>query len=1118
MSFTHTFTKSGVTTRVLPALDAAGNVDSLVSSYEDTLEVGGFVSAAGRISEAERAANSTLYVAGATWEVKDTASGVIVFKGELNDPQQSGGVCTLSAVGWGKRADRSFDRLLFQSRDTSDWHASDLEPYNYTNVVKANGIDGDTFTLVSGNCSLFAPTGKRLDTFGTIIKHNLSGLTAGEAYEVRFEGKVDPSPAGGLKQTLKCRIWNETDNVLVTRGDRSIGWTTTDDVLYLGFKPVSGKTYSARVEWSNPYSGWTNGTAYVYGDRVNEGSLGYTCINGHNATTARKPDDSSNDPAWADATAYVVGDYVAYSGSSYRCIEAHTSVTANNRPSTGTNWETKWELVIWQTYWERVRPILVKIRYERTPNFNSPKIAAEVDGRSLNWRAKRGRYFGGESTALVYWAPNVSLTRVAFSIDKNHGTDDYKLELLGTTGPSGALTLLETWPLTAGSSKDITRTITGGPYDLLMLRLHRYETADQKHARPFRLRLNAIRVNSIATGDSYTVEQVAREIGTRLGCDLAQVSATAQGALPLDVDSETFGAVLDEVLILSDWHWGIYANASGGKVLRASPWGSGNSNTWRLTQLEAPVEIVPLERFNRLAIHYRYFSGVRQLVKVTANPNPFAAGFFSEFSLELDEPVPPLDITQAFGQTIINYLSDIRYTGQATCTLVEDDAAPGVAVTAAKIKPGDKMILSNYGNRTLRIKSVKHSEGADDSTIAQVQFADNHPLLEKVLARRSRLIALGRSSAAATLGTTDPAPPAVPENVQVGFVQREVRANHTDYDMLVDWDEVTFDDDGDGTAVRRYVAQIRMTDGSGTAVAPANDHIHKKTIDAKEDNDPSNDPDTPTRAIFRDIEKPKTRYWQARVRAVDIFGKLGAWSAWTAHYNPQNVAGAGTTAAADPSNVFFDVDQHAMTLRFDGPNDVEDAELINRDVAHFQAQVFDHNPGVGDNFTNTWTDARGRKIHDKGIRGERKVWRVSKPGTGTFYVRVRAVDVLGNKRSWVVQSGSRQAPPTPAAAPAVIFQDDDGPKDARVTAKVTFTYTGVHADDDLQHFYVEFQTATTSAGLVAGSPTLGKVVDWDGTGGEHYALFKRIRSGRWVRARYRAVDSRGHKSAFSSWS
>lgn len=49
--------------------------------------------------------------------------------------------------------------------------------------------------------------------------------------------------------------------------------------------------------------------------------------------------------AWADATAYVVGDIRSYSSVNYYCTAAHTSVLADNRPGTGSSWQTKWQVL-----------------------------------------------------------------------------------------------------------------------------------------------------------------------------------------------------------------------------------------------------------------------------------------------------------------------------------------------------------------------------------------------------------------------------------------------------------------------------------------------------------------------------------------------------------------------------------------------------------------------------------------------------------------------------------------------------------------------------------------------------------------------------------------------------
>jgi hypothetical protein len=50
--------------------------------------------------------------------------------------------------------------------------------------------------------------------------------------------------------------------------------------------------------------------------------------------------------SWGNGVSYKVGTAVTYNGNTYVCIKRHISVTADNRPSTGTNWQTSWSEAI----------------------------------------------------------------------------------------------------------------------------------------------------------------------------------------------------------------------------------------------------------------------------------------------------------------------------------------------------------------------------------------------------------------------------------------------------------------------------------------------------------------------------------------------------------------------------------------------------------------------------------------------------------------------------------------------------------------------------------------------------------------------------------------------------
>lgn len=68
---------------------------------------------------------------------------------------------------------------------------------------------------------------------------------------------------------------------------------------------------------------------------------------------------------WANATAYSVNDVVKVTAGQikgYICTTAHTSATANDKPGSGTNWTTYWDL-----YQEPVQPNLQKSATFLTP-------------------------------------------------------------------------------------------------------------------------------------------------------------------------------------------------------------------------------------------------------------------------------------------------------------------------------------------------------------------------------------------------------------------------------------------------------------------------------------------------------------------------------------------------------------------------------------------------------------------------------------------------------------------------------------------------------------------------------------------------------------------------------
>ena len=51
--------------------------------------------------------------------------------------------------------------------------------------------------------------------------------------------------------------------------------------------------------------------------------------------------------AWTNSTTYVAGDgvYNSATGASYVCILGHTSNTSNDKPGSGSSWQTYWSVI-----------------------------------------------------------------------------------------------------------------------------------------------------------------------------------------------------------------------------------------------------------------------------------------------------------------------------------------------------------------------------------------------------------------------------------------------------------------------------------------------------------------------------------------------------------------------------------------------------------------------------------------------------------------------------------------------------------------------------------------------------------------------------------------------------
>jgi hypothetical protein len=212
-------------------------------------------------------------------------------------------------------------------------------------------------------------------------------------------------------------------------------------------------------------------------------------------------------------------------------------------------------------------------------------------------------------------------------------------------------------------------------------------------------------------------------------------------------------------------------------------------------------------------------------------------------------------------------------------------------------------------------------------------------------------------------------------------------------------------------------------------------YLHQ-TLSAKNDDDRNDF----NRAVFERARK--FRHYKARVRAHDRYNRNSLFSPWTPDGTPSD-----NDAPPEPTNVLIDVDNHKIVGNWDygvDPDDTDpDLPVTSDEVAYFQVQLSD------DNFSTIFK-------FDRYVAATHKTFRVKKPGMGTWYLRVRAVDGSGNKSAWVSDSGAQNGVPTPDR-PVLTFDVNEVTKAIRALALLESGVVGI--DDDVDGYEFQLQPA-----------------------------------------------------------
>jgi hypothetical protein len=219
------------------------------------------------------------------------------------------------------------------------------------------------------------------------------------------------------------------------------------------------------------------------------------------------------------------------------------------------------------------------------------------------------------------------------------------------------------------------------------------------------------------------------------------------------------------------------------------------------------------------------------------------------------------------------------------------------------------------------------------------------------------------------------------------------------------------------------------------------------------------------------LHRPRTWYWQARVRAVDESGCRGNWTAWTSPLLPWTGADPGPDT---PSNLQLDFDKveqvhHAKwrmrmqwdeVRNFDYPGTPADDEP---DLSKYVWQLQTSDDGVvGDDWTRKGVIEANDDDADTYVR---KAILIRNPRNWHRF-RVRSVDRFNRRSAWSAwtswQRPNREVPPRPTdvtifdASLDRVVLDWDAPDDPE---------DGDEIHPDIHHFQAQISTSSSFASI-----------------------------------------------------
>jgi len=335
------------------------------------------------------------------------------------------------------------------------------------------------------------------------------------------------------------------------------------------------------------------------------------------------------------------------------------------------------------------------------------RIVLKIDGSGQDPQSARvpGRDSFKNSNGVVFFAPGVNLTRIAFTL-KNDAFSPGTFEVAVMQGPwpRGPLRVVQQGSNPYGMGVGGPRSPDlklGGDDDMVAIVLRNETTGFQHVEHTSTATITNLRINGIGLDDHYPASAFITEVFGRMGLRDMEVDGNDINTLPYDLDDNApWADALDYANLLTGWRHRVVAR-DGQRFAEWGPWGP----IWDVPEGQ-PDDLVPMDRYDAVRLAFRTTGGGSDEVMVIADDAAEEPVEFSDVTL-VGEPTrdKALDMAQA----ILGIVGGKRLGGGGELTTVRA-AGTDVDLTAHVVQAGDILRFRHYDNLMLRVQELRRTD------------------------------------------------------------------------------------------------------------------------------------------------------------------------------------------------------------------------------------------------------------------------------------------------------------------------------------------------------------------------------------------------------------------------